>query len=152
MKRIAVFPGSFDPITTGHEDIVLRGAGLFDEVVVAIGVNTTKNYLFSLEQRVAFVEQTFAGHSNIRIAQYEGLTVEFCKSIGAKYILRGLRTSTDFEYESTIANMNKAISDGIETILLVTSPELSHVQSTVLREIYKNNGDISSFLPKGIQL
>ncbi len=152
MKRIAVFPGSFDPITTGHEDIVLRGAGLFDEVVVAIGVNTTKNYLFSLEQRVAFVEQTFAGHSNIRVAQYEGLTVEFCKSIGAKYILRGLRTSTDFEYESTIANMNKAISDGIETILLVTSPELSHVQSTVLREIYKNNGDISSFLPKGIQL
>lgn len=152
MKRIAVFPGSFDPITTGHEDIVLRGAGLFDEVVVAIGVNTTKNYLFSLEQRVAFVEQTFAGHSNIRVAQYEGLTVEFCKSIGAKYILRGLRTSTDFEYESTIANMNKAISDGIETILLVTSPELSHVQSTVLREIYKNSGDISSFLPKGIQL
>ncbi len=152
MKRIALFPGSFDPITTGHEDIVLRGAGLFDEVVVAIGVNTTKNYLFSLEQRLAFVEQTFAGHSNIRVMKYEGLTVEFCKSIGAKYILRGLRTSTDFEYESTIANMNKAISDGIETILLVTSPELSHVQSTVLREIYKNNGDISSFLPKGIQL
>ena len=152
MKRIAVFPGSFDPITTGHEDIVLRGAALFDEVVVAIGVNTTKNYLFSLEQRLAFVEKTFAGHANIRVTTYEGLTVEFCKSIGAKYLLRGLRNSTDFEYESTIANMNKAISDGIETILLVTTPELCHVQSTVLREIYKNNGDISSFLPKGIQL
>jgi pantetheine-phosphate adenylyltransferase len=152
MKRIAVFPGSFDPITTGHEDIVLRGAALFDEVVVAIGVNTTKNYLFSLEQRMAFVEQTFAGHATIRVAKYEGLTVEFCKSIGAKYILRGLRNSTDFEYESTIANMNKSISDGIETILLVTAPELSHFQSTVIREIYKNNGDISSFLPKGIQL
>ena len=109
MKRIAVFPGSFDPITTGHEDIVLRGAALFDEVVVAIGVNTTKNYLFSLEQRMAFVEQTFAGHATIRVAKYEGLTVEFCKSIGAKYILRGLRNSTDFEYESTIANMNKNI-------------------------------------------
>ncbi|MDP4631205.1 MAG: pantetheine-phosphate adenylyltransferase [Flavobacteriales bacterium] len=152
MKRIAVFPGSFDPITTGHEDIVLRGAAMFDEVVVAIGVNTTKNYLFSLEQRLAFVEKTFAGHANIRVTTYEGLTVEFCKSIGAKYLLRGLRNSTDFEYESTIANMNKAISDGIETILLVTAPELCHVQSTVLREIYKNNGDISSFLPKGIQL
>jgi pantetheine-phosphate adenylyltransferase len=152
MKRIAVFPGSFDPITTGHEDIVLRGAALFDEVVVAIGVNTTKNYLFSLEQRMAFVEQTFAEHSNIRVTQYEGLTVELCKSIGAKYILRGLRNSADFEYECTIANMNKSISEGIETILLVTSPELSYVQSTVLREIYKNNGAISSFLPKGIQL
>jgi pantetheine-phosphate adenylyltransferase len=101
---------------------------------------------------VAFVEQTFARHSNIRVTKYEGLTVEFCKSIGAKYILRGLRNSTDFEYESTIANMNKNMSDGIETILLVTAPELSHVQSTILREIYKNNGDISSFLPKGIQL
>jgi pantetheine-phosphate adenylyltransferase len=101
---------------------------------------------------MAFVEQTFAEHSNIRVTQYEGLTVELCKSIGAKYILRGLRNSADFEYESTIANMNKSISEGIETILLVTSPELSYVQSTVLREIYKNNGAISSFLPKGIQL
>lgn len=152
MKRIALFPGSFDPITRGHENIVRRGAVLFDEVVVAIGHNTTKQSMFPLEKRKAWIEATFADLPNVRVDVYEGLTVDFCKKIGATFLLRGLRNGGDFEYERTIAHMNKALLDSLETVLVFTDPEYASVHSTVIREIYKNKGDVSQFVPKQINL
>ena len=152
MKRIAVFPGSFDPITKGHEDIVNRASGLFDELVVAIGINTTKKYLFSLEQRLHWLEQTFESNPKIRVTSYEGLTVDFCKKIGAQFMLRGLRSSIDFEYERSIAQMSKELNSDIETVLFYTSPKLSAINSSIVREILKNNGDVSSFIPENIRI
>jgi pantetheine-phosphate adenylyltransferase len=152
MKKIALFPGSFDPITRGHENIVRRGALLFDEVVVAIGHNTTKQSMFPLEKRKAWIEATFADLPNVRIDIYEGLTVDYCKKIGATFLLRGLRNGGDFEYERTIAHMNKALLAQLETVLVFTDPEFASVHSTVIREIYKNKGDVSQFVPKQINL
>lgn len=152
MKKIAVFPGSFDPITRGHENIVRRGAKLFDEVIVAIGVNTTKNYMFSLEQRSQWVKETFADVSNVSVQTYEGLTVDFCKAKNAHFLLRGLRNGGDFEYERTIAHMNKALFGELETVLVFTDPEFASVHSTVIREIFKNNGDVSQFVPSAIKI
>lgn len=152
MKKIAVFPGSFDPITRGHENIVRRGAVLFDEVIVAIGINSNKQSMFTLEQRRAWVEKTFADLSNVRVESYEGLTVEFCKNNNAKFLLRGLRNGGDFEYERTIAHMNKALHGELETVLVFTDPEFASVHSTVIREIFKNNGDVSQFVPHQIVL
>ncbi|MBT6746822.1 MAG: pantetheine-phosphate adenylyltransferase [Flavobacteriales bacterium] len=151
MEKVAVFPGSFDPITKGHESIIKRASLLFDKIVVAIGVNSSKKYMFSLEQRIRFCEATF-NESNISIDTYEGLTIDYCTNIGARYLLRGLRTSADFEYESGIAQMNKAMKSETDTIFMLTPPELSAISSTIVRDILKNGGDVSQFVPSGIKL
>ncbi|MFT4677987.1 MAG: pantetheine-phosphate adenylyltransferase [Flavobacteriales bacterium] len=151
-KRIAVFPGSFDPITKGHENIVLRAAHLFDEIVVAIGQNSTKKYMFDLEKRESFINQAFADIDNVSCATYSGLTVDFCNSIDAQFMLRGIRSTGDFEYERMIAQMSRELDNSIETVLLFTDPSFSAIHSTVVREIIKNGGDVSKFIPKKIHI
>lgn len=147
----AVFPGSFDPVTIGHESIIKRASALFDEIVVAIGHNSSKDYFFSLEQRKAWLTATFEGYDNIKVDQYEGLTIEYCKSIDAGYMLRGLRTSADFEFERSIAQMNKQMHANIETVFLLSEPELSAVNSTIVRDIIRHGGDASAFVPKAVK-
>ena len=149
MKR-AVFPGSFDPITLGHCDIINRGTQLFDELIIAIGENLTKNYLFSLEQRKAFIENTFSGNKKIKVFIYSGLTTDFCKKIKADYILRGLRNSRDFEYEKSIAQTNKKIGE-IETVFLLSSSEKSFISSSIVREIIKHNGKFENLVPNSVK-
>jgi pantetheine-phosphate adenylyltransferase len=149
--RIAVFPGSFDPITKGHEDIVRRALPLFDKIIVAFGINSTKKYFFELEQRLDFARQTFADVSDkVEIDTYSTLTAQYCREKGVNFILRGVRNSTDFDYESTIAALNKMIGKGIETIFLMTSPEYAHYSSTVVREILRGGEDPTAFLPLAI--
>ena len=149
MKR-AVFPGSFDPITLGHCDIINRGTQLFDELIIAIGENLSKNYLFSLEQRKAFIENTFSDNKKIKVFIYSGLTIDFCKKIKANFILRGLRNSSDFEYENSIAQINKGIGE-IETTFLLSSPENSFISSSIVREIIKHNGKFENLVPNSVK-
>ena len=146
--KVAVFPGSFDPITLGHEDVVKRASQLFDKIIVAIGVNSSKKYMFSLEERKQMLETVFSDLENLEVVSFEGLTVDFCAEVGAKWILRGMRNSSDFEYECTIAQMNKKLAPRIETIILFTSEEYSSISSTVVRDILANKGDVSAFVPK----
>ncbi len=152
MKRIAVFPGSFDPITTGHLELVKRGIPLFDEIIIAIGVNSKKQYLFSLEQRLAWLEKVFEHEPKVKVNHFKGLTAHFANEIGAKYMLRGLRNASDFDYEKPISQLNTIVGDGLETVFLISSPEFSHVSSTIVREIIKGGGDATPFLPKEIDL
>jgi pantetheine-phosphate adenylyltransferase len=152
MEKIAVFPGSFDPFTKGHEDVVHRAESLFDKIVIAIGTNTTKKYMFTEQERIGMIKQTFGKNEKIIITNYNELTINFCKKHNANYILRGLRSTTDFEYEKSIAMMNKKLGPDIETILIFTSPELEGISSTIVREIKKYNGDISPFLPDRVKI
>jgi len=145
MKK-AVFPGSFDPITLGHVDIIERALPLFDEIVIAIGINADKKYMFDIEQRKAFIEQTFKNQPKIKIDTYKGLTVDYCKKNNASFILRGLRNPADFEFEKAIAQTNRKLS-GIETIFLLTSAETSFISSSIVRDIIRNDGNASSFVP-----
>lgn len=145
MKKIGLFPGSFDPFTKGHEAVVRNALNLFDEIIIAIGVNSSKNYLFELEKRKNHIRSMFENESRLRFETYSSLTVDFCKEIGATHIVRGLRDSKDFEYERSIAHMNTALS-GIETVFLLTNQEYAAINATIVREIYKNNGDISLFV------
>ncbi len=152
MSKTALFPGSFDPITLGHESIIRRALPLFDEIIIAIGINSEKKYYFPLEKRKAWIEQVFAKEPRIKVISYHGLTVDLCKKINADYILRGLRTSADFEFERGIAQMNKAMLDRLETVFILSTPELSAINSTIVRDILKHGGDVSAFVPSGIQL
>lgn len=152
MKRIAIFPGSFDPITKGHENILQRALPLFDEIIISIGKNSSKQNYFPLELREKWIRQVFANEPKVKIETYTGLTIEFCKKMNAKYILRGLRTSADFEFEKAIAQNNKIMAPEIETVFILPIPELSAINSTIVRDIVRNNGDASPFVPKGIVL
>jgi pantetheine-phosphate adenylyltransferase len=150
MKR-AIFPGSFDPITLGHCDIINRGVTLFDEVIVAIGENSAKDYMFSLEERKSFIENTFEGNSKIKVMSYSGLTTDFCKEINADFILRGLRNPADFEFEKAIGHTNRNIGD-IETVFLLTSVDTSFISSSIVREIIHYNGDYKKMVPPAVNL
>ena len=152
MKKTAVFPGSFDPITKGHASVVKRASELFDEIVIAIGENSTKKSYFPIEKRLEWIKTAFANYPNVKAITYTGLTVDLCKKLNAGYILRGLRTSIDFEYERCIGQMNKDIYPGIETVFFLTDPEYAHLNSSIVREIHKNGGDVKQFIPDGIEL
>ena len=149
MKR-AVFPGSFDPITLGHVDVIKRGATLFDEIIIGIGVNADKNYMWSIEERKSFIEKTFAKESNITVKTYSGLTAHFCKAEKASFILRGLRNASDFTYEQSIAQTNAAM-EGIDSVFLVASPSISHISSSIVRDVKRNGGDINKMVPKAVK-
>ena len=151
-KKTAIFPGSFDPFTIGHESVITRAMPLFDRIIVAIGTNTTKQAYFSVEQRMQMIREVFTDTERIKIESFQGLTVEFCRKKGARYLLRGLRTSSDFEYERAIAQINKRMLPSVESVFLLTTPEHTPVNSTIIREIIWNNGDASQFLPKGIDI
>jgi pantetheine-phosphate adenylyltransferase len=145
MKK-AVFPGSFDPITLGHMDIIERALPLFDKIIIAIGRNSEKKYMFSLEERIAFIEKAVEKHDQIEIRTYEGLTVDFCKRDNIDFILRGLRNPADFEFEKAIAQTNRKLS-GIETVFLLTSANTSFISSSIVRDIHRNGGDVNEFIP-----
>jgi len=149
--RIAVFPGSFDPFTKGHEAIVRRGISLFDKIIVAIGENSEKKSFFRLEQRLAWIEEIFSDVDNVEVTSYAGLTSKFCESVHAKYILRGLRNGTDFAFEKNIALVNKEMHGELETVFLLTDPEYAYITSTIVREILKHGGDASKFIPEQIK-
>jgi pantetheine-phosphate adenylyltransferase len=151
MKK-AIFPGSFDPFTIGHESIVRRALPMFDQIVIAVGYNTNKSGYFPLEQRIQWIKDVFSDEPKIEVTKYEGLTVNYCASIDADYILRGLRTSADFEYERAIAQMNRAMQPQIETVFLLTLPEYAHVASTIVRDVIMYGGDATMFLPKQIKI
>ena len=150
--RRAIFPGSFDPITKGHENILRRAAPLFDEIIVAIGVNADKKSMFSLEQRLEWCASVFSDLPNVRVVSYSGLTVDFCKAEDAGWVLRGVRNGGDFQYERTIAQMMKYLDSAVETMILFTDPEFSPISSTVVRDILKNGGDARQFIPDAVSI
>jgi len=152
MNRKAVFPGSFDPFTIGHEGIVRRALSIFDEIIIAVGANTLKKNYYSLETRKEMIKSVFRDEPRIRVEHYEGLTVDYCTSIGAGYLVRGLRTAADFEFERAIAQVNRVLDSGIESVFLLTVPEHSHINSTIVRDIISNGGDASIFVPSAIDL
>ena len=149
--KCAVFPGSFDPITLGHLDILERSIPLFDEIIIGVGSNSEKKYMFPLSKRMAFIEQTFSEYKSISVAKYQGLTIEFCKKVQANFIIRGLRNPADFEFEKAIAHTNRKLS-GIETVFLLTSAKTSFISSSIVREIISNRGDYTQLVPSTVRL
>jgi len=152
MERIALFPGSFDPFTIGHESIIRRSLDLFDKIVIGVGVNSTKSGLFTPEQRVNWIKEVFKNEPKVSVESYSGLTIEYCKQINARYILRGLRNSTDFGFERGIGQVNKAMNPAIETVFILALPEHSAISSTIIRDIIRNGGDARQFVPQAVSL
>ncbi|MCQ2374977.1 MAG: pantetheine-phosphate adenylyltransferase [Salinivirgaceae bacterium] len=150
--KIAVFPGSFDPFTLGHYSVVTRALPLFDTIIIAIGTNTAKNCFFNIDERIELIEGVFANNNKIKVQAYDGLTVDFCREVGATFMLRGIRTVTDFEYECAISQMNQFMQPGIESMFLLTTPDLSPVNSTIVRDILRYGGDVSQFVPAGMDI
>lgn len=152
MTRIALFPGSFDPFTVGHDSIVKRALKLFDKIIIGIGTNENKSDFFPLDYRKRWVEELFENEPRVEVRTYSGLTVDFCEEVGARFLLRGLRTSADFEFERAIGQTNNVLDDNIETVFLLTNPNHTFISSSIVREVYKNKGDISKFIPKGLKI
>lgn len=152
MSRIAVFPGSFDPITRGHHSLILRARPLFDSLIIAIGENAGKSSYFPLERRLAWLRQIFREDPGIRVDSYPGLTIDYCRRVGARFILRGLRIAADFDFERGIGLMNKAMAPDVETVFLLSLPEYSAISSSIVRDIHRNGGEIRQFIPEGIDL
>ena len=150
MKR-AIFPGSFDPITLGHYDIIKRSVKLFDEIIVAIGINADKKYMFSLEERQQFIEEAFRDEPKVSVVTYEGLTVDFCKKNNVEFILRGLRNPADFEFEKAIAHTNRDLAP-IETVFLLTAASTSYISSSIVRDVIRNNGDYTKLVPESVRV
>ncbi len=150
MSKIAVFPGSFDPITKGHIDVIQRASSLFDHLYIAIGINSQKKILYPLEKRMAWITDLISPLYNVSVSKYEGLTAAYCKEIGANYLLRGIRNATDFDYEKTISQINNCLVPGLETVFLISRPELSHVSSTIVRELILAKADVSTLVPSEI--
>jgi pantetheine-phosphate adenylyltransferase len=150
MKR-ALFPGSFDPLTLGHYDIIKRGVTLFDEIIVAIGVNAGKSYMFSLEERKKFIEDAFKDEPKVSVVTYKGLTVNYCQEIGVEFILRGLRNPADFEFEKAIAHTNRDLAP-IETVFLLTAAKTSYIASSIVRDVIRNDGDYTKLVPKSVRI
>lgn len=148
MKK-AIFPGSFDPITLGHVDVINRALPLFDEIIIAVGINTDKTYLFSLEDRVDFIKKHYANEPKVKVETYTGLTIDFCKKLDIDFILRGLRNPADFEFEKAIAQTNRKLST-VETVFLLTSADTAFISSSIVRDVLRNGGDISGFVPKSV--
>ncbi|MEO8859881.1 MAG: pantetheine-phosphate adenylyltransferase [Ginsengibacter sp.] len=151
MDRICLFPGTFDPVTLGHTDIINRALPLFDKLVIGIGRNSNKVAMFSEDQRLAWLRQIYIDEPKIKVLAYDGLTVTCCKSIGADFILRGIRYVNDFEYEKAIADMNRSLANNVETIFLTCLPEYTSVASTLVRDVIRNGGDVTQFLPEAVQ-
>lgn len=148
MKK-AIFPGSFDPITLGHEDVITRAIPLFDEIIIAIGINSEKKYMFSLEQRKGFIEECFKEYDNVKVVTYKGLTVDFCKNNNIEYIVRGLRNPADFEFEKAIAHTNRDLAP-VETVFLLTAAKTSYISSSIVRDVLRNGGDVSNLVPSAV--
>ncbi len=151
MQRTCLFPGTFDPITLGHVDVVERAVGMFDKLVIGIGSNASKQPMFSIEQRIGWMKEIFRNEPRIEVAGYEGLTVDYCKTIGAHFILRGIRYISDFEYEKAIADMNRMLAPDIETVFLTCSPAYSTISSTLVRDVIRNGGNAAMFMPKEVK-
>ena len=152
MAKIAVFPGSFSPFTIGHQSVITQTIPLFEKIIIAIGLNSEKEQYFSIEERLDWINKIYRHNKKIEIKRYEGLTVDFCKKENANYIIRGIRDSHDFKYEKNIAQMNKDLNQDIETIFVVSPPELSHISSSLIRDVIKNGGDVKKFIPKDMDL